>query len=115
MTLDVHWKRSDDVLIGVLTGRIDTGSSDTLQRTLDSEIGPDSATLILDLAQVSYISSAGLRVCMGAAKRFRGDGRHFGICALSKSVRDVVSISGFDQIIAVYESQSEALLAFAQD
>ena len=68
---------------------------------------------ILDLEQLSYISSAGLRVILMTAKGLERREVKFGICSLSESIQEVFQISGFDKIIPVNSSQAEAIQALA--
>ena len=107
---DVKWERKDGVLIAVLSGRIDSSNAGELQSALESGIDPEGA-LVLDFEHVSFMSSAGLRVCLVIARKFNEPGKEFGICTPSDPIRDVVAISGFDQIIAVYDSQAAAVNA----
>ncbi len=108
---DVKWERKDGVLVAVLSGRIDSSNAGELQSDLESGIDPGERALILDFEQVSFISSAGLRVCLVIARKFNESDKEFGICTLSDPIRDVIAISGFDQIIAVYDSQAAAINA----
>ncbi len=108
---DVKWEREEGVLIAVLSGRIDSNNAGELQSDLESGIDPGERALVLDFEQVSFISSAGLRVCLVIARKFNEPGKEFGICTLSDPISDVVAISGFDQIIAVYDSQTAAINA----
>ena len=80
-----------------------------MQDSLESGLGPEDRGLILDFEQVSYINSSGLRVGLRIAKHCRETGRKFGICNLSEATRDIVAISGFDQVIPVFESRNRAL------
>ena len=80
-----------------------------MQDSLESGMGPEDRALILDFEQVSYINSSGLRVGLRIAKHCRDTGRKFGICNLSDATRDIVAISGFDQVIPVFESRNRAL------
>lgn len=112
MGLDISWERKDGVLIAVLAGRIDGNNADVLQDTLEFGIGPEDRALILDFEQVTFISSAGLRVGVIIAWKFKDHGKKFGVCTLTDPVRDVITISGFDQIIDIYASQAEAIEAF---
>ena len=121
MSISVSWQRKDGVLIGTLDGRIDGSNAREFQSILESGIEPGDGALILDFANVSLLSSAGLRVGLVIARRFNEQGRKFGlwpgkkfgVCALSEPVRATFSASGFEQLIAVYESQAEALKALA--
>lgn len=105
----VKWSRRAGILIAMPVGRIDGSNYLECQNILESGLDPDETAMILDLAQLGYISSAGLRVCLVIAKKFNQPGKAFGICNLSRSIRDIVTVSGFDQIISLYESQTEAI------
>ena len=109
MGIDVTWERHDGIAIAVLGGRIDGSNIDELQSKLDAGMGADGSALVLDFEHVSYINSSGLRVCLRIAKQCRQSGRKFGICKLSDATRDIVAISGFDQVIPVFESRNRAL------
>ena len=112
MELDVKWERKDGVLIAILEGRIDGTNADVLQDTLEFGIGPEDSALILDFERVTFISSAGLRVGVIIDWKFKDPGKQFGVCTLADPVREVITISGFDQIIDIYASQAEAIKAF---
>lgn len=107
----VKWSRRSGILIAMPVGRIDGSNYLECQNILESGIDPEEGAMILDFAQLGYISSAGLRVCLVIAKKFNEPGKAFGICNLSRSIRDIVTVSGFDQIIPLHESQSAAIEA----
>ena len=109
MAIDTHFERKEEILIGTLDGRIDTTNAEELQTQLDAEITAEDQALILDFEQVSYISSSGLRVVLRMAKKFNEPGKRFAICSLSESVHAILTMSGFDQLISIFESQSAAI------
>ena len=109
MALGIAWERQDEIAIAILSGRIDGNTTEQLQGELESGMGAEDQALILDFEQVSYINSSGLRVGLRIAKRCRESGKKFGICNLSDATRDIVAISGFDQVIPVFESRNRAL------
>lgn len=76
-----------------LIGRLDTLTSPDLEDKLD-EIIEDAEKLIFDLGQLEYISSAGLRVFVGAAQEMDGKGEMV-IRDLTKPVQDVFDVTGF--------------------
>ena len=109
MAVEITWERQDGIAIAILSGRIDGDATAGLQSELESGIGPEDRALILDFEQVSYINSSGLRVGLRIAKQCRNSSRKFGICNLSDATRDIVAISGFEQVIPVFESRTKAL------
>ena len=70
--------------------------------------------MILDLQNLSYISSAGLRVILLISKQLQGKGATFGVCSLSNAISEVFQISGFDKIIPTHAAQADALSAIGQ-
>ena len=115
MALEIAWERQDEIAIAILRGRIDGNSTAQMQSELESGVDADDRALILDFEQVSYINSSGLRVGLRIAKQCRESGRKFGICSLSDATSDIVAISGFDQVIPVFESRNRALNQVAPD
>ena len=111
MSISVTWERKDSVLIGALDGRVDGSNANEFQRALESGIGAEDRALILDFGKVSFISSAGLRVGLVIARHFNEPGKKFAICTLPEPIREVIAVSGFDQLISVYASQDEAIKA----
>ncbi len=112
MGFDIKWERIQSILIAIVLGRIDGSNADEFQRVLEAEINSADQALLLDFERVSYISSAGLRVGLIMAKQFNEPGRQFGLCSLSDPVREIISASGFDQIISIYESRDAAIGGF---
>ena len=115
MSVDIKWERKDSVRIALLNGIIDSSSAPQLQRALESGVAPGDQALVLDFEQVSFLSSAGLRILLIFGRKFNALDKQFGLCTLSASIRSVITISGFDQLIEVYDSQAEAVNAFKND
>ena len=113
MEIKVDWSRNSGVLVANPIGRIYSADYLDWQSALESGIGPDDAALIVNFARVPYLSSAGLRVLLTTAKRFNQPGQAFAICQLRRTVRKVLAASGFDGVIAVYESEAEAVAAIS--
>ena len=63
MTIEIKKNESETII--QITGRLDTITAPTLDKTIQEEIG-DTKNLILDMKTLEYISSAGLRVLLGA-------------------------------------------------
>ena len=111
MDLKVNWSRNDGVLIARPEGRIYSSNYLDWQGALEAGIDRDDTALVVDFEQVPYLSSAGLRVLLTIAKQFDQPGRSFAICQLPRTVRKVLSASGFDRVVTVYDTESEAVAA----
>lgn len=111
MAMEVSWNRDSGVLIATLTGRIDSANSMDCHEALKSGIGPDDDSLLLDMGGITFLSSAGLRVLLMLARKFTGPAKAFALCALEDHINEVITVSGFSQIIQVHGSQAEAVSA----
>ncbi len=109
MSIDIAWERSGDLLVALISGRLDGSTADLCDSALESGVDDDDHGLVIDFENLSYISSAGLRIVLRAARKFTGPDKKFAICSLSDSVREIVAISGFDKLIAVHGSREEAI------
>ncbi|MDE0533322.1 MAG: STAS domain-containing protein [Albidovulum sp.] len=109
MSIDIEWERSGELLIAAIIGRLDSNTSQLCGNAIESGIGEDDHGLIMDLEKLSYISSAGLRIILRFERQFSGPGKKFAICSLSDSVREIISISRFDELVTVSDSRSDAI------
>ena len=64
---------------------------------------------IIDLNELDYISSAGLRSILVASKQLKAKSGRLSLCALKGSVKDVFDISGLTLLIPIYESLKAAI------
>ena len=87
-----------------IDGRLDTLSSPDFERRMLNWIGGGRTELVVDFSKVGYISSAGLRSLMLAAKSAKNQGGRVVCCGLQGVVKKVFEISGFSSVIAVYDS-----------
>jgi anti-anti-sigma factor len=101
-------RTNNDTHIVAIAGSLDSTTSPEAQKSLATVLA-GARKVVLDFSQLDYISSAGLRVLLGAAKQLRASGGTLGMFGLNQSVREVFEISGFSSILSVYQSESEAL------
>ena len=75
-------------------GRVDSTNAPDMEKLLRGALDAGVTKVIFDLAQLDYISSAGLRVILMAAKKLRGSGSVV-LTGMQEGVRDVFAMSGF--------------------
>jgi len=88
-----------DLLMSV-EGRIDTITSQELDKEINSEIG-NFESLTLDFADLEYISSAGLRVLIATQKKLKADNITLVIKNVNDAVSEIFRMSGFDKILKI--------------
>lgn len=106
--MEISTRTSNDTHIVAIAGSLDSTTSPAAQKALDAVLA-GARKVALDFSELDYISSAGLRVLLGAAKQLRASGGTLRIFGLNQSVREVFEISGFSAILSVYPSEAEAL------
>ena len=97
MTIEII-KNTDETIIKV-AGRLDTTTAPTLEKTINEDID-GAKNLVLDLAGLEYISSAGLRVLLTAQKKMQriGSMKVKNVC---DSIMEVFEITGFADILEI--------------
>ncbi len=102
---------SGDVVIVKLSGRLDSSTAQGAEEDFARVLGGGALHLAIDMSNLEYISSAGLRVLLVVARKVQqADGRVvlFGVV---RNVREVFSISGFDRIFAIQPDLASAVAA----
>ena len=84
----------------VISGRLDTGTAPELEAKL-KQIAKDTQTLYLNLQNIQYISSAGLRVVLLAHKLMLPTGGRMIIRSPSAFCKQVLEATGMDSILTV--------------
>ncbi len=90
-------KNKDSLTIAVI-GRIDTTTAHELEETVNREIS-GCAKLIFDFKELDYISSAGLRILLGAQKLMGANGMK--VINVNETVNEIFEITGFSYILDV--------------
>jgi serine/threonine-protein kinase RsbW len=107
--MEINTRTHNDVTVVAFTGNLDSNTSPQAQQALDGILASGGRRLALDFTALDYISSAGLRVLLGTAKRLSGAGGALRLFGLNETVREVFQISGFSTILAVFATEADAL------
>lgn len=91
------------------SGRLDGQTTPACEAQILGQVGQKPNVMILDLGEVTYMASLGLRMVLLAAKRLKQAGGRLLVCALQPNVREVFEISGFSTIITTFENRGQAL------
>jgi anti-anti-sigma factor len=95
-----------------LEGNLDTQTSTEAQEELERIVDDGARKLLIDFADLAYISSAGLRVLLVTAKKLGTDQGEMRMCNMNDVVREVFEVSGFSTIFKVFPTDSEAMSGF---
>lgn len=111
--MEIVETRSSDVVTLALAGRLDGTSSSAFEARILAHIDAGDIRLIVDMTDLDYISSVGMRVFMLAAKRLKPLGGRVVLCGLQPSIRQVFDMAGFAAIFAITETRADAASLFA--
>jgi stage II sporulation protein AA (anti-sigma F factor antagonist) len=107
--MNITLNKDGKTLTASIEGRLDAVTSSDMEKQLNEAIGEEQLSVIVDLAQLEYISSAGLRVVLSLAKTVKASGETFVLCSLKDSVEQVFEISGFSGILNIAADKEAAL------
>ena len=97
MTIEI--KRNAEVTTIELAGRLDTTTAPVLDKAINEDIG-NVKNLVLNLKGLEYISSAGLRVLLGAQKKMQKIGS-MKVTNVCEAVMEVFEMTGFADILVI--------------
>lgn len=101
-----------------VSGRINLSNAEEMQKAAQATYDQGARNLLIDLAQVESITSAGLRAILAAVKLFGGEAArgkkspHVKLLQPTESVRQVLKIAGFVDFIEIYNDRAQALASF---
>lgn len=110
--MEVTEKRQNGVIILVPKGRLDSSTSDDFEKKLLGLVGSGETSLVIDFKDLDYISSAGLRVLLKAAKELKKKNGQIAFCAVKDYIREIFELSGFVSFFPIHPTLEDSLKIF---
>jgi anti-anti-sigma factor len=110
--MDIIERDQGGVSVFSLSGRVDTQGATDLNEALNAAASAGKHKMVLDMAHVGYISSAGLRTLAEIVTKNREAGGDLKLVALEARVMRVLRIIGFDRFFSVHDSVDAAVADF---
>jgi anti-sigma B factor antagonist len=107
--MEISEDRKAEAVVLVLSGRLDATTAKMFEDKVLGVIGTGTPRVVVDLAQLEYVSSSGLRVFLLAAKRLQATDGKIVLCSLRDDIRQVFDLAGFSSILTIYSSRDEAV------
>jgi anti-sigma B factor antagonist len=105
----VREDRDGDIVVLEPQGRIDSTMAPLLGERLTAVLTGGGTRLVLDFQHLEYISSAGFRVLLLAAKHAETAGSRLVLCGIKGKVRQLFDLAGFLDLLPLYASREESL------
>lgn len=109
--MQVSRESDGDVVVTRLSGRLDSSAASAAEEGLLVALSGVPPRVAIDMTDLSYISSAGLRVLLVVAKKVQQQQGKVALFGLVPNVREVFTVSGFDTIFSIAADQAAAVAA----
>ena len=107
--IDLYSREENGVDVVEVEGKLNTGASPDLEKFLSSILDKGGTKILLNLENLDYIASTGLRVILSTGKKLARVGGKLAICSPNITVMDVLKMSGFNQMFNIYDKEDQAL------
>ncbi|MFZ2655695.1 MAG: anti-sigma factor antagonist [Victivallales bacterium] len=107
--MTINQRKEGDVTILQVQGRLDSTTAQDADRSLATLIGGGTLEVVLDLSGLEYVSSAGLRVFLSAAKRMKQAHGKLALASPAPQVKQVLDIAGFSTFLPIFATMAEAV------
>ncbi|MGF1503536.1 MAG: STAS domain-containing protein [Chloroflexi bacterium] len=107
-TIDVE-ERGDGILIITIQGDLDSMGTRTVESSFSAAVPDRGSTVVIDLSNVGFISSAGMAMLLVKGKALRQGGGSMSLAGASRRVYEVLALAGFHELFMVYPTLDEAL------
>jgi anti-anti-sigma factor len=104
-------ERIKGVLVIRCKGRLDAFGAEKLEDTLKSSLEDDDTSIVIDLGQVPYLSSGGIRVLLAYRKKLKERGGILALARVEQYPRQVLDMAGFSSVFSMYPTQEDAIAA----
>jgi len=107
----VEERREGDAAILSVSGELDLRTSPELEKRLGTAFDAGTELVILDLRQIEFMDSTGLRVLLGAHQRAHESGKRFALVRGADQVERVLTLTGVRDLLTVVDAPEELLAA----
>ena len=102
------------VVVLRLSGRLDSITAPTLEHRCDNLLEEGRSRIVLDMAELEYTTSAGLRAILTITQRLKSRQGGLAMCHLPRIVEELFNVSGFTLYLPIYDSREEAIAAIQE-
>ena len=110
--MDIRSERIEEIVVVSIEGSIDALTVDEASAFLNAQLGGGQEQLVLDLGQLRFMSSSGIRLLLEILKKSREQGGDLRLAALPGGVARTLEITGLTSVLQAYPSVDEAVTSF---
>lgn len=112
--MNLNYKKVNDTVVSIyLAGRLDVHLSADIEKEINSLIKSEAdCNMLLNLTDVEYMSSSGLRVFVSTMRALKESKRKLKLCNMNNAVKKIFEVVELMDMFDIYENEEEALKAF---
>jgi anti-sigma B factor antagonist len=110
--MGVTVKKVKDVAVAEVSGEIDGSTAPAVQQQIRAAAS-ENQKIVLDLTNVPYMSSAGLRMLLSTYRQVTGNGGRVVLVGVAPEIRDTMEITGFLRFFTLLGTVEDAVAALA--
>ena len=107
--MEIIETKENEISIFKLNGRLDSNTSPNLEKLLAGAMEDGARKMVIDFADLDYISSAGLRIILKTTKDLRPTEGNIVLCSMQDYVKEVFEIAGFDSFLPIVPTLDDAM------
>jgi len=110
--MKIRKDKEGELLVLRPAGRLDSENSPSFEKTVEEAVGKGDKSIIVDMSEVNYMSSRGLRAFLTGAKCAQAAGGKLVACSSQEAVQKVFDMTGVATILGIFGTAEEATRAF---
>jgi len=114
--MELDKKKVDNVVVIYLSGRLDVHLSAEIEKEINNVIQNEgNSHLLLNLKDVEYMSSSGLRIFVSTMRILKESKRKLKLSDMNNAVKKIFEVVELMDMFDIYDSEDEALASFVND
>ena len=110
--MNITEEKKDGITICNISGEININTSPQLRKSFESFVEANTAKIVVDFSQVSYIDSSGLATFIELLQRLKKVGGTFRICSMSQKVKNIFEVTKLHKLFEIFDTREAALNNF---
>ena len=111
--MELKTKKSNNIIVIYLAGRLDVHLSADVEKEINKIINEETSShLLLNLQDVEYMSSSGLRIFVSTMRILKESKRKLYLCNMNSAVKKIFEVVELMDMFDIYETEEEALRSF---
>lgn len=110
--MELASREVNEVTVVDFKGKLNTGTSPDAEKYLTALADQGAKKMVLNFAELDYVSSTGLRVILFTGKKLSRVHGELRLCSLNATVAEILDMSGFSAMFKVFDTLENALQDF---